>query len=609
MLLRASKRCARRYVTTRPTFKKGNVNTSSQDTLLPLLVLSLGRGLINLPQLLRAVDLDACESLIGASFSRARRILGRKVACKSKSSSRSKPSACPQGARGKCHADNESTSKYDPDETTDVVDGNDSDDLSQLFSSPILAVAERNNKVILRIANDLSSAIVSDPFRHCHNGSYVAPAKEAADDPDETTDVVDWNDSDDLSRHFSSPILTVVQRNIPAVPRIANCLSSAVVSDHVAPAQETLTEATSSMTLKVGGDGSVRGESLSSIVAARDDSFAFDDTRSDDAFRTEQRTATLLNVVHASHSEVSQPGVTGRFSAFDGSIEAFDGSAIEAFNGSLDAFNGSAIEAFDGGVNERPSPLEALDAACLLDSHVSSPGAGLSPIASLDSVDVSLPAGRDPTRVFDHLTKRMLCGMSGSNILSLWQGSAHFREQVKITLQKGVSCQRRNALDLAGKVPLSLKLLSIGVTNEELLIDFAQAGGLFGTDDGFIYRLKQFLEIKGAKRKRNTKNQFHIKKISVVGTGWMHLFLICRGKEPTEWTDVREYDECDFWLGYVTRDSYMTALQESGRLDVPLVDVTVTPGRSEKSRSWLGKHIKWVKFSDLTLAWWKQHIL
>jgi hypothetical protein len=250
------------------------------------------------------------------------------------------------------------------------------------------------------------------------------------------------------------------------------------------------------------------------------------------------------------------------------------------------------------------------DATGRLDSHASGlvvAGGGVH--SSLDSVDVSLPAERDPARVFCHLTKRMLCGMSGVNILSLWPDSAGFRQQVKTTLQTGVSCQRRNALDLAGKVPLSLKLLSLGVNNAELLVDFAQAGGLYGTDDGFIYSLKEFLEIKGAKRKKNTKNQYHIKKISVLGTGWRHLFLICRGKEPTEWTSVSEYDACDFWLGYVTRDGYMTALQESGRLDMPLVDVTVTPGRSEKSNSWLGKYIQWVKFRELTLEWWKKHVV
>ena len=152
----------------------GKINTSSQGTLLPLLVFSLRQGLINLPQLLRAVDLDACESLIKLSFSRARCIMGRKVARKSKTSASSKlcTSKDPRVARSKCHG-------ADPDETTDelddaldVVDGKESVYHSQP-PSPILAVAASisrpSRECISRITHGLSVAVF---------GAHVAPSQE-----------------------------------------------------------------------------------------------------------------------------------------------------------------------------------------------------------------------------------------------------------------------------------------------------------------------------------------------------------------------------------------------------------------------------------------------
>ena len=200
----------------------GKINTSSQGTLLPLLVFSLRQGLINLPQLLRAVDLDACESLIKASFSHARCIVGCKVARKSKTSASSKlcTSADPRVARSKCHG-------ADPDETTDelddaldVVDWKESVDHSQP-PSPILAVA----------------ASISRPSREC-------------------------------------------------ISRFTHGLSVADFGAYVAPTQETRTgipsEAAPLTPLKVASDILVRSEGLICLIAARDNCLVIDGTCNND---------------------------------------------------------------------------------------------------------------------------------------------------------------------------------------------------------------------------------------------------------------------------------------------------------------------------------------
>jgi len=56
-------------------------------------------------------------------------------------------------------------------------------------------------------------------------------------------------------------------------------------------------------------------------------------------------------------------------------------------------------------------------------------------------------------------------------------------------LLEGVPRNSRDALDLAGKLPLAVKALSIDVSVDELLIDVAHAGGLHGkSDGGIVYR-------------------------------------------------------------------------------------------------------------------------
>ena len=41
-------------------------------------------------------------------------------------------------------------------------------------------------------------------------------------------------------------------------------------------------------------------------------------------------------------------------------------------------------------------------------------------------------------------------------------------------------------MDMAGKLPLSLKALAIGLGAHDLVVDAAQAGGLLGKSDGML---------------------------------------------------------------------------------------------------------------------------
>ena len=232
-------------------------------------------------------------------------------------------------------------------------------------------------------------------------------------------------------------------------------------------------------------------------------------------------------------------------------------------------------------------------------------------VSSLESMDAAIPADQDGQEVVEHLDKPMLRGMLANNILCLWQTCGRYRIKVRTMLQAGR--QGRNAFDLAGKLPFSLKMMSLGVTERDLLVDSAQAGGLFGTADGFFCKTSRFLEIKGAKDKnRATRNpdqakkQFEIKKVRVKNTSWQDLIIVCRPEAPNDWTSVIEYDRCGFWLGHVTRTDYLAALRAAGKPEDKALSVTVTPG-AENSKNWLGRHIEWIQFRDLTSEWCKSH--
>jgi len=226
---------------------------------------------------------------------------------------------------------------------------------------------------------------------------------------------------------------------------------------------------------------------------------------------------------------------------------------------------------------------------------------------SLRSLDVPDPAGS-----FVHLSAQEIRAMQGANLLQLItkdRGNT-FLKKLETTLKDGVPRNLRDALDLAGKIPLTIKMLSQNVSSSDLLIDFSQAGGVFAKSDGFYRPTKAFLEIKGAKVKSGTKNQFQMKKIRHQGTQWTHLIFVCRTQQPRCWTDSDDLDRCGLWFGVVSRQKYTAALLKApnGLYNRKEVTVTVTPGNGlasggKPAKSWLGDSIKWTRSQDMTAQW------
>jgi hypothetical protein len=148
------------------------------------------------------------------------------------------------------------------------------------------------------------------------------------------------------------------------------------------------------------------------------------------------------------------------------------------------------------------------------------------------------------------------------------------------------------------------------------MVDYAQSGGLYGTADGLIIGDNPgFIEIKGASKKKRSAakgakalDQYEINGIRSEGASWRHLLLVCRPDVPSDWTSAAEYKRCGFVLGYVSRRGYAQALRAAGLSETEDQRVAVTPW-SRNERNWLGRHIAWVRFEDLDLAWWERHVL
>ena len=77
--------------------------------------------------------------------------------------------------------------------------------------------------------------------------------------------------------------------------------------------------------------------------------------------------------------------------------------------------------------------------------------------------------------------------IDANNLLQLIQIDTYLA-QLNKQLRVGVPRNARDALDMAGKLPLALKAHSIGIPLHELNIDPAQAGGLLGKFDALVRR-------------------------------------------------------------------------------------------------------------------------
>ena len=200
--------------------------------------------------------------------------------------------------------------------------------------------------------------------------------------------------------------------------------------------------------------------------------------------------------------------------------------------------------------------------------------------------------------------------MKGAGILHLLANdrTGSYKSKLQHILAKGVRKQHRNALDHAGKVPFSLMMKRIGVDSQQLWVDSAQAGGLYDTADAFLPQKMAYVEIKGARLKAGTINQYLMKDIRHIGTDWNFLVFVCRFSQPADWLDPADFDRCGFWLRVVKRKDYMAALRGTRHENKQEISVTVTPGSGiasggKPSKSWLGDCISWTRSTDLTPAW------
>jgi hypothetical protein len=91
---------------------------------------------------------------------------------------------------------------------------------------------------------------------------------------------------------------------------------------------------------------------------------------------------------------------------------------------------------------------------------------------------------------------------------------------------------------------------------------------------------------------------------------WGKLSLVCRERDPNDWTNVAEYDQCGFWLGLIKRSPYEEARAAAGKgvareVQVAVAVSRVTDGmRVQRHGSWLSR----IRFQDLTLKWCEDHL-
>jgi len=235
-----------------------------------------------------------------------------------------------------------------------------------------------------------------------------------------------------------------------------------------------------------------------------------------------------------------------------------------------------------------------------------SPTSSMAPGGSPGGMETSSPPTVLPT------STALARAIADMNILALVQNSSYLTG-LNAQLLAGVPGNARDALDMAGKLPLALKANAIGIPPHELNIDPAQAGGLLGKFDATISGSGGVqgaagvggVEIKGARSRRGYKKTFQLSRLRP-GTRFEHLLLVVRSGNPTDWTDLIQLDDL-FWLGHVSRDAFDRAVEDRFGLSAP-DEVKANVTIDSRRKSWLGPHIQWVQFKNLTRSWWNTNV-
>ena len=256
-----------------------------------------------------------------------------------------------------------------------------------------------------------------------------------------------------------------------------------------------------------------------------------------------------------------------------------------------------------------------------------------------------------------------------TNLLRLLAHNQQYLAQWSDRLTSGLQQHRRDCMDMAGKLPLSLKALAIGLDADDLVVDAAQAGGLLGKSDGMLRSASgQFeaVEIKvlnavsvhynragddtntpfvasspGQQREEAQEEHILIQEHPIRCTDPVEAPLPPRPNSSTRAVAIRHRH----------RGPHPARIRQPGRLRsrspimrprqvphktltahktlVPLNttettldgvkpkyntqnrrsrpwDAVVTPG---SSRSWLGAYISWVSLKDMSRDWWSRVVL
>jgi len=278
---------------------------------------------------------------------------------------------------------------------------------------------------------------------------------------------------------------------------------------------------------------------------------------------------------------------------------------------SLEAFSDAGEEFFTLSLTSESEQRVSRESSENIEGEFSTSGASEGNSHMPESMDAELPEGDVHNQ--HHLSRRVLNAMNAINAFRLAK-CQHWLSRKRAELAEGVKGRKRDALDAAGKLTLTLKLMSLGITEQQLVIDTAQAGGVCENADGFNLMSREFLEIKGSCAKSRcdrivgskARQQFAASDLSFDGTWWKKLAFVARTREPENWTNVAEYDECGFWLGIAKRERCEEELRKAGKSLLGKHTVVVSPWTRDKQvchRSWLGPCIEWIRFKDLTKQW------
>ena len=230
--------------------------------------------------------------------------------------------------------------------------------------------------------------------------------------------------------------------------------------------------------------------------------------------------------------------------------------------------------------------------------------------------DEQVPDQQGLHGVFMHISTERLKNMRSNNLLSLCKQESYLlnlsRQLCRASNRHGRSAPPHLS-DLAGKLPLALKLMSLEFSENNVIIDAAHAHGPCEMADGFLVEANSFLEVKGSgpKHRKNQPassdghHQYTVHHLRL--NMWRLLIIVLRPQDPGDWTRAENFDE--FWLGVITREEFIA---EYG-IPPHEKDYVVTPNIPDEStprlRSAFSKIVHWVKFRDLTAEWWKENVL